>query len=194
MEDTAIKRIFSLILILSIVGCKTTHLPEVSTKLEPVFKEHEYIYKKQHVWKDVQWEYKYSRKVIDSIFTEYNLQDSEDFFIITSVDDLANYSLEIKSIDKEKHLKFYENDNTIINTQVNLSYNTFFKELVEGDFIEFVDSKTQEELSDCSRKSGMVNSEMILFTHYDRGMISVKRFETCNYAEYYNWEIPKEDI
>src|SRR5690606_41045965 len=98
MEDTiiAIKKIGCLAVVAVFFSCKTVEQPAVSNKLEPVFKEHEYIYKKQHVWKDVQWEYKYSRKVIDSIFTEYNLQDSEDFFIITSVDDLANYSLEIK--------------------------------------------------------------------------------------------------
>ncbi len=193
MKGIVIKRIFSLILLLSIVGCKTTQLPEVSTKLEPVFKEQEKLYKDQKVWKYVQWDYKYDRKVVDSIFTQYNLHDSEEFYIITSTDELLNYSLEIKSIDKNKHLKFYKHRKSLINTDVNLRYNTIFKELVGGDFIKFVNSKTQEELTDCGKKSGIINSTMVLFTHYDKGNITVKRFETCDYAEYFNLERPKEE-
>src|SRR5690554_7320221 len=81
MKGIIIKRILSLLLIIILGGCKTTQLPEVSTKLEPVFKEHKKIYKKQNVWKHVQWEYKYGRKVIDSIFTKYNLHDSDELYI-----------------------------------------------------------------------------------------------------------------
>jgi len=86
MEDiiTAIKRIGCLALVAVFFSCKTVEQPAVSTKLEPVFKEHEKVYKKQHVWKAVQQDYKYDRRVIDSIFTLYNLQDSEQFYIITS--------------------------------------------------------------------------------------------------------------
>lgn len=193
MEGTAIKRIFSLLLLIGIVGCKTTQLPEVSTKLESVFKEQEKLYKDQKVWKYVQWDYKYDRKVVDSIFTQYNLHDSDEFYIITSTDELLNYSLEIKSIDKNKHLKFYKHNKSLINTDVNLSYNTDFKWFVGGDFIKFVNSKTQEELTDCGRKSGIINSTMVLFTHYNKGNITVKRFETCDYAAYFNLERPKEE-
>jgi|SRR5690606_28346499 len=193
MEGTAIKRIFILLLLIGIVGCKTTQLPEVSSKLELVFKEQEKIYKKQRVWKGVQWEYKYSRKVIDSIFTQYNLNDSEDFYIITSTNALANYSLDIKSIDKNSHLSFYEYRSLMIKTEVDISYNPLFRELVGGDFIEFVNSKTQEELENCHKKAPVINNEMILFTHYYKGKITVKRFVTCDYAEYFNLERPKEE-
>ncbi len=138
----------------------------------------------------MQWDYKYDRKVVDSVFTQYDLNDSEEFYIITSTDEILNYSLEIKSIDKNKHLKFYKYKKSLINTDVNLSYNTDFKWLVGGDFIKFVNSKTQEELTDCGRKSGIINSTMVLFTHYNKGDITVKRFVSCDYAEYFNLERP----
>jgi len=193
MKGIIIKRILSLLLIIILGGCKTTQLPEVSTKLEPVFKEHKKIYKKQNVWKHVQWEYKYGRKVIDSIFTKYNLHDSDELYIITSTDALANYSLEIKSVDKNIHLSFYEYRNLMIKTEVDLSYNPIFKELVGGNFIEFINSKTQEELENCHKTAPIINNEMILFTHYNKGNIIVKRFATCNYAEYFNLERAKEE-
>src|SRR5690606_26067968 len=98
---TVIKRICFLALTTIMFGCSTSKLPTISDKLETVFKEHEKIYKKQKVWKGVQWKYKYDRKVIDSIFRQYSLYDSDEFYIITSTDALANYSLEIKSIDKK---------------------------------------------------------------------------------------------
>lgn len=197
MEGTAIKRIFSLLLLIGIVGCKTTQLPEVSTKLGPVFKEQEKLYKNQKVWKYVKGEYKYDRKEIDSIFTQYNLHDSEDFYIITStINSELHYSLEIKSYDKNVHIAFVKRNNKLV--QINgdlsrMSYYLDFKELVGGDFIEFVNSKTQGELTYCGKKSGIINSTMVLFTHYNKGNITVKRFETCDYAEYFNLESPKEE-
>src|SRR5690606_30771216 len=102
MEDiiTVIKRIGYLALVAVFFSCKTVEQPAVSNKLEPVFKAHEKVYKKQQAWNDVQWEYNYGRKVIDSIFTKYNLQDSEEFYIITSTNHLADYSFEIRAIDK----------------------------------------------------------------------------------------------
>src|SRR5690606_10551755 len=107
MKGTAIKRIFSLLLLIGIVGCKTTQLPQVSTKLEPVFKEQEKLYKKQQVWEHVQRDYKYDRKVLDSIFTQYILHDSEYFYIITSgISSALHYSHEIKSYDQSIHLAF----------------------------------------------------------------------------------------
>lgn len=195
MEDIiiTIKKVFSLLCMVALFSCKTSKLPEVGTKLAPVFKEHEKMYKKQNVWKHVQWEYKYGRKIIDSIFTKYSLQDSDEFYIITSTDALANYSLEIKSVDKNIHLSFYEYRNLMIETEVDLSYNPIFKELVGGNFIEFINSKTQEELRNCHKTAPIINNEMILFTHYNKGNIIVKRFVTCNYAEYFNLESPKEE-
>ncbi len=192
MKGTAIKRIFSLLLLIGIVGCKTTQPPEVSTKLESVFKEHEKIYKRQSAWKGVQWKYKYDRKVIDSIFIQYNLHDSEEFYILTYTNSLANYSLEVKSIDKGKYLKFF-NGYKRLELLPNDIEMTDFKELVGGDFIEFVNSKTNEELENCHKKSPVINNEMVLFTHYNRGNISVKRFVTCDYAEYFNLERSKEE-
>ncbi|WP_448606579.1 hypothetical protein [Paenimyroides ceti] len=191
MKGIVIKRICSLLFMVILLSCKTTRLPEVSNKLDSVFKEQENLYKKQKVWKYVQWEYKYSRKVIDSIFTHYNLHDSEDFFILTYTNSLADYSLEVKSIDKEINLKFY-NGYKKLELLPNSIEMTDFKELVGGDFIEFVNSKTQEELTDCGKKSGIINSSMVLFTHYNKGNITVKRFETCDYAEYFNLERLKE--
>ena len=197
MEGTAIKRIFSLLLLMSIVGCKTTQLPQVSTKLEPVFKEQEKLYKKQKVWRYVKGEYKYDRKITDSIFTKYKLHDSENFYIITSIDHaLLHYSIEIKSIDKNIHLAFVKRNNKLVKIDSDLSrmsYYLDFKELVGGDFIEFVNSKTQEELTDCGKKSGIINSTMVLFTHYNKGNVTVKRFETCDYEKYFNLERPKEE-
>lgn len=197
MEGTAIKRIFSLLLLLSIVGCKTTQLPEVSTKLESVFKEQEKLYKKQKVWKYVKGEYKYDRKEIDSIFTQYNLHDSEDFYIITSrINSELHYSLEIKSYDKSIHLAFVKEKNKLVQIDGDLSrmsYYLDFKDLGGNDFIDFMNNKSQEELESSHKVAPMVNSTMIMFAHYNKSNITVKRFVTFNYAEFYNWEIPKEE-
>src|SRR5690554_2698962 len=191
MEDIiiTIKKVFSLLCMVALFSCKTSKLPEVGTKLAPVFKEHEKMYKKQNVWKHVQREYKYGRQVIDSIFTRYNLHDSEEFYIIKSTAEaVSHYSLEIKSIDKDIHLKYYKNENYLIKTEVNLSYNNHFKYLVGGDFIEFINSRSIEELENCYKSTPVINSEMILFTYYNKGDITVKRFVTCDYAEYFNME------
>ncbi len=197
MKGIVIKRIFSLILLLSIVDCKTTQLPEVSTKLESVFKEQEKFYKNQKVWRYVRGEYKYDRRVIDSIFTQYNLQDSEEFYIITSrINSELHYSLEIKSYDKNLHLAFVKEKNKLVQIDGDLSrmsYYLDFKDLGGGDFIDFMKNKSQEELNDCSKTAPMINHTMVLFTYYNKGAISVKRYVTCDYAEYYNWEIPKEE-
>jgi|SRR5690606_2097402 len=133
MEDTitVIKRICFLALLTAFFSCNTAKLPAVSSKLEPVFKAHEKIYKQQDSWRHVQWEYKFGRQVIDSIFTEYNIQDSEEFYIITSIDDLANYSLEIKAIDKNVHLQYYngyDNLNKHVITQ-NITIGRFLKRI-----------------------------------------------------------------
>src|SRR5690606_23028511 len=157
---------------------------EVSTKLESVFKEQEKLYKNQKIWRYVKGEYKYDRKVIDSIFTQYNLHDSEDFYIITSTDDLADYSLEIKSIDKNIQLKFndgYRNLSLLPNT-VGMSYSGTFEDLGGDDFYDYMKKTPQEELSDCSKTAPMINSTMVLFTYYNKGNITVKRFETCDYS------------
>lgn len=196
MKGIVIKRICSLLFMVILLSCKNTRLPEVSNKLDSVFKEQENLYKKQKVWKYVQWEYKYDRKVVDSIFAQYNLRDSEDFYILKSTDELLNYSIEINSIDKNIHLAFVKEENKLI--QINddlsrMSYYLDFKDLGGTDFIEFVKSKTQEELTDCGKKSGVINSTMVLFTHYNKGNITIKRFETCDYAEYFNLERPKEE-
>lgn len=189
-KDLIIKRIFSLLFLIGIVGCKTTRLPQVSSKLESVFKEQEYLYKKQKVWKYVQWDYKYDRKVVDSVFTQHDLNDSEEFYIITRSDVLLNYSLEIKSIDKNKHLKYYLHNDKLIGASDNLNYNYDFQYYIGGDFIEFVNSKTQEELENCHKTSPVINNDMVLFTHYNKGDITVKRFVSCDYAEYFNLERP----
>src|SRR5690606_4389551 len=139
MKGTDMKRIFSLLLLIGIVGCKTTQLPQVSTKLEPVFKEQEKLYKNQKVWKYVQWDYKYDRKVIDSIFTQYNLHDSEDFYIITSgINSDLHYSLEIKSYDKSIHLAFVKEKNKLVQIDGDLSrmsYYLYIIDLVGNDCI-----------------------------------------------------------
>jgi|SRR5690606_1131065 len=199
MEDTItiIKRIGCLAVLAVLLGCNTAKLPAVSNKLEPVFKAHEKIYKQQDSWRHVQWEYKFGRQVIDSIFTEYHLQDSDDFYIITSTDDLANYSLEIKSYDKNIHLVFVEKKYKLDQVDGDLSrmsYNLVFKDHGGGDFIDFIKNTPQEELEDCHKKAPTENSVILLFTYYNKGNILVKRFQTCDYAGYYNWEIPEEDI
>lgn len=199
MEDTiiAIKKIGCLAVVAVFFSCKTVEQPAVSNKLEPVFKEHEKVYKKQSVWKAIKRKYKYDRRVIDSIFTEYNLQDSEEFYIIKSTKNaVLHYSLEIKSYDKNIHLAFIKEKNKLVQIEEDLNrmdYYLDFKELGGNNFIDFLKNTSQEELSDCSRKAIMGNSTMVLFTYYNKGNIIVKRFQTCDYSEYYNWEIPKED-
>lgn len=194
MEDitTVIKRICFLAFLTAFFSCNTTKFPKVSSKLEPIFKTHEKIYKQQNSWRHVQWEYKYSRKVIDSIFKKYDLQGSEEFYIITYTDELANYSFEIRAVDKNVHLQYYNgyNNLSVLPNEIEM---THFKDLYNKDFIEFVNSKTQEELEDCSKKNPTENSDVVLFTYYKKDNIIVKRFETCDYSGYYNWEIPTED-
>src|SRR5690554_6139723 len=130
MKGIVIKKIYSLLFIILLFGCKTTKFPVVSNQLESVFKEQEKIYKKQGVWKHVQWEYKYGRQVIDSIFTKYNLHDSDEFYIITSTGHLANYSLEIKSIDRNMQLKFNGGYKKIflLDNSIEMSYSGDFKD------------------------------------------------------------------
>lgn len=192
MEDIiiTIKKVFSLLCMVALFSCKTSKLPEVGTKLAPVFKEHEKMYKKQNVWKHVRWEYKYGRQVIDSIFTRYNLHDSDEFYIITSTGHLANYSLEIKSIDRNIQLKFNGGYKKIflLDNSIEMSYSGDFKDYGEVNFYDFVNIKTQEELENCHKYAPTINSRMILFTYYNKGDITVKRFVTCDYAEYFNME------
>lgn len=191
----AIKRIGCLALVVVLFGCNTAKLPAVSNKLEPAFKAHEKIYKQQDSWRHVQWEYKYSRKVIDSIFTEYNLQDSEEFYIIQSINDYAQNSFEIKSLDKNIYLQFNQvaDKPAKLPNDIEMSYSRDFKDFGGNDFYEFVKNISQEELEACHKKAPVENSKIVLFTYYNKGSIIVKRFETCNYSEYYNWEIPTEE-
>lgn len=197
MEDitTVIKRICFLAFLTAFFSCNTTKFPKVNSKLEPIFKAHEKIYKQQDSWRHVQSEYKYSRKVIDSIFTEYDLQDSEEFYIIQSINDYAQNSFEIKSIDKNISLKFNQvaDKPAKLPNEIEMSYSRDFKDFGGNDFYEFVKNTSQEQLEACHKKTPVENSKVVLFTYYNKGSIIVKRFETCNYSEYYNWEIPKED-
>lgn len=162
---TVIKRICFLALVTIMLGCSTSKLPTVSDKLEFVFKEHEKLYKKQSVWKSVQWEYKYDRKVVDSIFTQYNLHDSEDFYILKSTKNATlHYSLEIKSNDKNIHLAFVKEKNKLVKINGDLSrmsYYLDFKDLGGDDFYDFMKKTPQEELSDCSKTAPMINSTMV---------------------------------
>jgi len=197
MRGIVIKRICGLLFMIILLSCKTTRFPEVSNKLDSVFKEQENLYKKQKVWKYVQWEYKYDRKVIDSIFTQYNLHDSEDFYILKSTENaVLHYSLEINSIDKNIHLAFVKEENKLV--QINgdlsrMSYYLDFKDLGGTNFIDFINNTSQEELENSYKAAPMINSTMIMFTRYKKSFIAVKRFVTFNYAEYYNWEISKEN-
>lgn len=197
MEDitTVIKRICFLAFLTAFFSCNMTKFPKVSSKLEPIFKTHEKIYKQQNSWRHVQWEYRYSRKVIDSIFKKYDLQSSEEFYIITSTNHLANYSIEINAIDKNVHLQYYNGyDNlSLLPNSIKMNYSTIFKDHGGGDFYEFVKNTPQQELDACSKKNPAENSDIVLFTYYNKGNIIVKRFETCDYSGYYNWEIPTEE-
>ena len=74
-----------------------------------------------------------------------------------------------------------------------MSYSTIFEDHGGGDFYEFMKNTPQEELEDCHKKAPTENSVVLLFTYYNKGNIIIKRFQTCDYAGYYNWEIPEED-